>query len=905
MPQMFRWFCAIAFSGLLCCPVVAVGPVIPGVTKILSIEEPNLALAGRILIGELQCLRCHQTPGANDWISSKEAPKLDQAKARLKPEWIQGFLENPGVHKTGTTMPNMLGHLEPTERKTTAEALTHFLATQGPAPTVQRFSSKLIQTGQTLYAQVGCASCHGPRNGAAIEQKEIPNQIPLGKLEEKYHYAALVQFLANPHSVRPSGRMPALLQGNEADAVASYLLQNDTNLTGSLSLNTLFFAYEGDWDKLPDFEKIKPVRTGKSAGFDLTVATRQNSVALLFTGFWEVKRAGTYRFSLASDDGSRLKINNKTVINNDGIHPLTMVQGAMDLTVGVHQVEVSIFQGGGEFELSSEVSGPGLPKSDLGSMLRPTLTPVPVPVQTHPKGAFVIDHAKATQGKIHYAQLGCVNCHKLDSVKAPVPEITLLKGVGGCIGTIPTKGKPFYPLSENQKKLVQVGLDSIAKSAPTKADKISHTFVALNCVGCHQRDTLGGVEPDRSAFFLGTQPEMGDEARIPPLLTGIGGKLKKPWLKEVMEKGTKVRPYMLTRMPRFGEANIGHLVQDLPEVDKLAPVPLVEFSESENKVKNAAKFLVGGKALGCIKCHTFNGIKAEGVQAIDMVQMSNRLNRDWFITYMKNPSVIRPGTRMPASFPNGKTFFDNLLKGEVNQQMEAVWFYLTLRDKAPVPDGLIRGAIPLIPGKDAIIYRNFLEGVGPRSIGVGYPEKVNLAFDANLGRLAQIWQGSFIDASKHWLDRGAGNQIPLGDNLINLTTGPGVVILQSANEIWPSKPVGYKFLGYSTTPDDRPTFRYQIGGSTIEDFSTGKPEGDTANLIRTISVSSPSPGLTIKIAESNALSGSGEIFQLSKDLTIKIQGAPARIRTVGGKKELVVDLEKSTKDNPLKIEYLW
>lgn len=466
MPQMFRWFCTVAFLGLPCCPVVAVEPVIPGVAKILSIEEPNLALAGRILIGELQCLRCHQTPGANEWISSKEAPKLDQAKARLKPEWIQGFLENLGVHKTGTTMPNMLEHLEPTERKATAEALTHFLATQGPGPTAKRFNSKLIQTGQTLYAQVGCASCHGPRNGAAIEQKEIPNQIHLGKLEEKYHYAALVQFLANPHSVRPSGRMPALLQGNEADAVASYLLQNDTILSGSLSLNTLFFAYEGDWDKLPDFEKIKPVRTGKSAGFDLAVATRQNSVALLFTGFWEVKSAGTYRFSLASDDGSRLKINNKTVINNDGIHPSTTVQGELDLTVGVHKVEISIFQGGGEFELSSEVSGPGLPKSDLGSLLRPTLTPVPVPVQTQPKATFVIDHTKATQGKIHFAHLGCVNCHKLDSVKAPVPEITLLKGVGGCIGTTPTKGKPFYPLSENQKNLVQVGLDSVAKSAP-------------------------------------------------------------------------------------------------------------------------------------------------------------------------------------------------------------------------------------------------------------------------------------------------------------------------------------------------------------------------------------------------------------------------------------------------------
>ncbi len=903
---MFRWFCVIAFLGLFCITNQAAGPVIPGVAKVLSMEEPNLALAGRILIGELQCLRCHQNPGASRWISSKEAPKLDHASTRLKPEWVQGFLENPNLHKIGTTMPNMLDHLEPKERKLTAEALTHFLATQGPPLIAKRFSSKLIQTGQTLYSQVGCASCHGPRNGMALEQKEIPNQIPLGKLEGKYHYGSLVQFLANPHSVRPSGRMPSLLQGNEAEAVASFLLQNDTKLTGALLFNTLFSAYEGDWDKLPDFEKIKPVRSGKSVGFDLTVATRQNNVAVLFTGFWEVKRAGIYQFSLTSDDGSRLKINNKTVINNDGIHPSTKVQGTLDLPIGVHKVELTTFQGGGEFELSAEVNGPGLGKTDLGNLLRTTLTPAvlaPVPIQA--KAPFVLDQNKASQGKHHFVQLGCVNCHNLQSFKALEPVLPPLKAEGGCIGTTPTKGKPFYPLSDHQRKWIAIGLDSVAKGTPTQADKISHTLVALNCIGCHQRDTMGGVEPERSALFLGTQPEMGDEARIPPLLTGIGGKLKTPWLKEVMEKGTKVRPYMLTRMPRFGESNIGHLIHDLPEVDKLASVPVVDFSESENKVKNVAKFLVGGKALGCIKCHTFNGIKAEGVQAIDMVQMSNRLNRDWFITYMKNPSVMRPGTRMPASFPNGKTFFDNLLKGEVNQQMEAVWFYLTLRDKAPVPDGLIRGAIPLVPNKDAIIYRNFLEGVGPRSIGVGYPEKVNLAFDANLGRLAQIWQGSFIDASKHWLDRGAGNQSPLGDNLINLANGPGIVILHSPNERWPTKAVGYKFLGYTTTPDDRPTFRYQIGESIINDFSTGKPEGETANLIRTISVSSPSAGLTLKIAESNALNGGGNIFHLGKDLTFKIHGAPARIRTLAGKKELVVDLDKSTKDQPLKIEYIW
>ena len=62
---------------------------------------------------------------------------------------------------------------------------------------------------------------------------------------------------------------------------------------------------------------------------------------------------------------------------------------------------------------------------------------------------------------------------------------------------------------------------------------------------------------------------------------------------------------------------------------------------------------------------------------------------------------------------------------------------------------MVQGRIELVATNEAIIYRNFIEGAGTRAIGVGYPEKANLAFDANELRLARIWQGSFIDASRH------------------------------------------------------------------------------------------------------------------------------------------------------------
>src|SRR5439155_719143 len=81
--------------------------------------------------------------------------------------------------------------------------------------------------------------------------------------------------------------------------------------------------------------------------------------------------------------------------------------------------------------------------------------------------------------------------------------------------------------------------------------------------------------------------------------------------------------------------------------------------------------LVGDGAMACIKCHTFNGQKAEGVQGIDMSKMTQRVKRDWFHHYLLDPQKLRPGTRMPTSFPNGKSFFPEVLDGTAAQQIGA------------------------------------------------------------------------------------------------------------------------------------------------------------------------------------------------------------------------------------------
>ena len=74
-------------------------------------------------------------------------------------------------------------------------------------------------------------------------------------------------------------------------------------------------------------------------------------------------------------------------------------------------------------------------------------------------------------------------------------------------------------------------------------------MLAFNCYACHSREQIGGPEEELNKSFTTTQPEMGDEARIPPPLDGVGAKLNPEYFKQILDKGAHDRPYMQTQMP--------------------------------------------------------------------------------------------------------------------------------------------------------------------------------------------------------------------------------------------------------------------------------------------------------------------------------------------------------------------
>ena len=116
----------------------------------------------------------------------------------------------------------------------------------------------------------------------------------------------------------------------------------------------------GLWEKLPDFVKMKPDRTGVTDRFDLnSIKTNKDHYALLFFAPFRVTEEGNYTFYIGSNDGSRLWVDNRLTIDNNGLHGYQMKQGMIALKKGEHVLMVEYFQAGAGQELKVFWKRPG------------------------------------------------------------------------------------------------------------------------------------------------------------------------------------------------------------------------------------------------------------------------------------------------------------------------------------------------------------------------------------------------------------------------------------------------------------------------------------------------------------------------------------------------------------------
>lgn len=195
----------------------------------------------------------------------------------------------------------------------------------------------------------------------------------------------------------PDAKVLYTLNGQEPDSLSSvfdqsfYLSQNTTikaktflnhsepSFTTTRIINFIdinknglsYTYYEGKWSKLPDFDKQQVVQSGKSFQFSLkNIYPKVDEFGIVYSGLINIKEEGNYTFYVASNDGTKLFVNNKLIVENDGPHGAGEEKiGEIRLTIGMHPIRLNYFQAGGGLFLKASYSGPGVEKCEIPALV--------------------------------------------------------------------------------------------------------------------------------------------------------------------------------------------------------------------------------------------------------------------------------------------------------------------------------------------------------------------------------------------------------------------------------------------------------------------------------------------------------------------------------------------------------
>tara|TARA_Y100000588_G_scaffold91385_1_gene98690 strand:+ start:7767 stop:9437 length:1671 start_codon:yes stop_codon:yes gene_type:complete len=264
-------------------------------------------------------------------------------------------------------------------------------------------SPELIAKGRDIFQAKICATCHqvpgGPPASAGIAMKApqfngnfwgTERTVTLGfggkdataKFDESY----FIESVRNPiakvvKSAAAPMPPPPAVNDEEMKALIAYVksLSDGTAppsggivAKGAIQ-NFEYKVYHGSWDKLPDFDKLKPAKSGKAKSgiADTTFSERRDNFGLVIQGELDIKKKGSYTFKLASDDGSKLIVNGKVVVDNDGVHGVVSKSGTIALDVGMVPVRLEFFEKGGGEHLSLDMAGPGIKNLQLARNTAP------------------------------------------------------------------------------------------------------------------------------------------------------------------------------------------------------------------------------------------------------------------------------------------------------------------------------------------------------------------------------------------------------------------------------------------------------------------------------------------------------------------------------------------------------
>ncbi|HTN73805.1 MAG TPA: hypothetical protein VL096_01110, partial [Pirellulaceae bacterium] len=686
------------------------------------------------------------------------------------------------------------------------------------------------QAGDLLISELRCAACHTGIERDSKLEKSAPD---LSEAGARISPAYLRRFLASPSSTHPGTTMPDLLASRseaEKDKIAEAL----THFLVAQSKKT--------------FEADPPHKISTLEGKTL---------------FRSVGCVACHGAQDASNQEPRVKERNDVeddddapVIDKQTFQPMVVKLGHVPTKYSANSLGEFLFH-----PLRVRSSG-RMPDMKLTPAESLAIARYLVGEEPPPATGLVPQASLVATGKKYFQELNCAACHTLPGmpVARMVGSLKDAELSGGCLSKT-SERSPRFQLEEAQVQAIVASLRQ-KPQADTDQVVVAKTLTAFNCIACHKRDDFGGVHDDVNAFFVSSEKNLGDDGRIPPPLTLVGAKLQPAWMKKVLFDGETVRPYMATRMPQYGSANLHHLPDLLARVDVLkSPALNIPRSESnsesertrERLLRTAGRELLGDKGLNCIACHNFNGKQSPGHKGMDLMTSYQRLQPAWFSSFVRNPGAFRPRIVMPTAWPDGVAAHKTILDGNTEMQIEAIWYYLSLGTSAADPPGIRGVSTKLSVNEQARTFRGRSRVAGFRGIAVGLPEKLSYAFNAETGTLTAIWQGDFIGVN--WNGQGSGDFNPASEP-ITLAQDVSFAQLADENALWPLLPVmtkearvnpnplypknlGYQFRGYYLGASSIPTFMYRSGTIEIEDRSVATGSEEQPQLKRVLQFDSP------------------------------------------------------------------
>jgi mono/diheme cytochrome c family protein len=553
-----------------------------------------------------------------------------------------------------------------------AVAGTHALAaTRPPRVPASEADARVDSTGELLLSELNCTRCHEapPAIAAWLHPKPAPW---LGQAAGRLQPDFVRQWLRDPLGTLPGTTMPDVL---------GHLSERDHE---SAIEEVLHFL----WSLMP----TAPPTAAPASEFQI----QQGRVLYHQTGCVACHPPFAPASSFVGDAGGAWSDTNRVRLALEALASVS--QPFPDLAAKYLTPGLATFL---RDPLAIRPGGrmPSLKLTDaesraIAAYLQSVAT-VPRPAAPRPTN-WVWKPDVARRGQERFAAVGCANCHELGPGRSPLARRRRAPGLasldpdapGGCLDSNPGSKAARYALSEVQRAALRTVLRDLPQLDRESAasERVAQALARFNCRACHSRDGQGGPDLARAEYFHSlSESDLGDEGRFPPHLNRVGEKLRPNWLGAVLTNGGAVRPYLAVRMPQFGAANVGSLASDFVAADSRTLVP--EAAPAGDATIGAQ--LVGLRGYSCVNCHSFGPHPSLGISVMDLTRMAERLNWGWFRRYLEDPVALRPGTRMPSFWPEGKATVTSVLGGDTGPQIAAIWAYLSLGKEAPPPPGLL------------------------------------------------------------------------------------------------------------------------------------------------------------------------------------------------------------------------